>query len=177
MKPLAYRNPVTVAAALVLLLGSSAVSAGAPSDVSDLVGARGAGGEMELGRRGYEYVTMTHGTQYWWNAKRKACIGIRVAEGRYQSVSAAKPSHCNQGGGPSSGSEVSSAAQSACMVAVNGNYGGKVDDIKLVRSEFSQANSEVILDAVGVRGGPTTERWKCLVSNDGTVQELSVVGN
>ena len=60
------------------------------------------------------------------------------------------------------------------MEAVNRNYGGKVDDLKVVRSEFSQANSEVILDAVGVRGGKTTERWKCLVSNDGQVQDLSV---
>jgi len=72
------------------------------------------------------------------------------------------------------GSKVSSNAKTACMEAVNRNYGGKVDDLKVVRSEFSQANSEVILDAVGVRGGKTTERWKCLVSNDGQVQDLSV---
>ena len=176
MNLLASCKSVTAAAALVLLLGSAAVSAGAPSDVSDLVGARGAGGEMELGRRGYEYVTMTHGTQYWWNADRKACVGIKVAEGRYKSVSTADASHCHQGG-KSSGSEVSSAAQSACMSAVNGNYGGKVDDLKVVHSEFSQANSEVVVKAIGVRGTSQSERWKCLVSNDGKVQDLSVIGN
>ena len=84
--------------------------------------------------------------------------------------------HSSGGGGAGGGgSSVSSAATSACMQAVNGNYGGKVNDLRVVRSEFSQANSEVIVDAVGVRGGPKTERWKCLVSNDGNVQDLSVI--
>jgi hypothetical protein len=80
-----------------------------------------------------------------------------------------------QSSGGGGGSDVSSNATSACMTAINGNYGGKVRDLEVVRSEFSQANSEVIVDAVGVRGGSTTERWKCLVSNDGKVQDLSVV--
>jgi len=169
----------TAAAAMVLLLGSAAVFASTPSDVSDLVGARGSSSEMELGQRGYSYVTMSHGTQYWWNAERKSCIGIKVAQGRYKSVSAASASRCHQiakatSGGSSSHHETS-AAESACMAKVNSNYGGKVDDLKIVRSEFSQANTEVILDAVGVRGGPTTERWRCLCSNDGKVQDLSIV--
>jgi molybdenum cofactor biosynthesis enzyme MoaA len=63
--------------------------------------------------------------------------------------------------------QVPSVATSACMVAVNKNYGGKVRNLKVVSSEFSQANSEVIVDADG-------ERWRCLVSNDGTVQDLSI---
>ena len=81
----------------------------------------------------------------------------------------------SSGGGGGGGSDVSSNAKSACMVAVNGNYGGNVRDLKVVRSEFSQANSEVIVDAVGVRGSSATERWRCLVSNDGKVQDLSVL--
>ena len=59
--------------------------------------------------------------------------------------------------------------ESACMVAVNNKYGGKVRHLDVVRSEFSQANSEVILDADG-------ERWRCLVSNDGHVEDLSRQG-
>ena len=78
------------------------------------------------------------------------------------------------GGGGGGGSDVSSNAKSACMSAVNRNYGGNVRDLRIVRSEFSQANSEVIVEAVGVRGGSGNERWKCLVSNDGQVQDLSV---
>jgi hypothetical protein len=61
------------------------------------------------------------------------------------------------------------------MVKVNNNYGGNVRSVNVVSSEFSQANSEVIVEAVGVRGGSTSERWRCLVSNDGIVQDLSVV--
>ncbi len=72
-------------------------------------------------------------------------------------------------------STVSAAAKSACMAAVNGQYGGKVKTLNIIRSEFSQANSVVMVKAIGVRGGSTNEQWKCLVSNSGKVQELSVV--
>lgn len=46
--------------------------------------------------------------------------------------------------------------------------------MQVASSEFSQANSLVMVDAIGVRGSSQTERWRCLVSNDGKVQELSV---
>jgi len=59
-----------------------------------------------------------------------------------------------------------SAAETACMVAVNSNYGGRVNNLHVVKSEFSQANSEVILSADG-------ERWRCLASNNGNVEDLS----
>jgi len=58
----------SAAVVLALFLGATSAAAVSPSDVSDLVGARGSGGEMELGRCGYEYVTMTRDTQYWRNA-------------------------------------------------------------------------------------------------------------
>jgi len=53
------------------------------------------------------------------------------------------------------------------MAAVNRNYGGRVENPRVVRSEFSQASSEVIFEADG-------ERWRCLSSNSGEVQDLSV---
>ncbi len=68
---------------------------------------------------------------------------------------------------PSLYAQASSAAESACMQAVNSNYGGKLQNLDIVSSEFSQANSEVIMNADG-------QRWRCLVSNDGQVQDLSV---
>ena len=77
----------------------------------------------------------------------------------------------------SSSSSVSEAAKSACMTAINTQYAGQVRNLKVVRSEFSQANSEVIINAIGVRGGSTNEKWRCLVSNSGKVQDLSVLGN
>lgn len=71
--------------------------------------------------------------------------------------------------------EVSSAAQSSCMTAVNSQYGGSVKDLKVISTEFSQANSVVMIKAIGIRGGNQNEHWKCLVSNQGTVADLSVV--
>jgi hypothetical protein len=44
---------------------------------------------------------------------------------------------------------VTSAAQSPCMSAVNKNYGGKVKQLRVVSSEFSQANPEVVINADG----------------------------
>lgn len=69
----------------------------------------------------------------------------------------------------------SNAAESACMQAVNGNYGGNVRDLSVASSEFSQANSVVMITASGVRGGSQSERWRCLVSDTGNVAELTVV--
>jgi hypothetical protein len=60
------------------------------------------------------------------------------------------------------------------MTGVNGKYDGNVRNMKVLSSEFSQANSVVMILAEGVRGGSSNERWRCLVSNDGKVQELSV---
>ena len=79
-----------------------------------------------------------------------------------------------QGQAPTASRGATSAAESACMAAVNRNYGGKVKTVQVASSEFSQANSLVMVDAIGVRGSSQTERWRCLVSNDGKVQDLSV---
>jgi hypothetical protein len=78
------------------LLSTSAASAAPPGDVADLVGARGSSGEQEMQSRGYAYVTMTQGTQYWWNAASRSCVSIRISNGRYQSVNAASASRCGQ---------------------------------------------------------------------------------
>ena len=67
------------------------------------------------------------------------------------------------------------AAESACMTAVNSRYAGRVKRVQVASSEFSQANSTVMVDAIGVRGSSQFERWRCLVSNDGQVADLSVV--
>ncbi len=64
--------------------------------------------------------------------------------------------------------QADSNAETACRTAVNRNSGGKVGDIDVTSSEFSQANSVVMMKADG-------ETWKCLVSSEGTVQDLSVV--
>jgi hypothetical protein len=54
-------------------------------------------------------------------------------------------------------------------------YGGHVKELKVVRAEFSEANTEVIVDAVGARGESKTERWRCLASSHGKVADLSIL--
>jgi len=61
----------------------------------------------------------------------------------------------------------SSAAEAGCVQGVNTNYGREVASV--VSSEFSEANTVVMLSAEG-------ETWRCLVSNDGAVQDLAVTG-
>lgn len=92
-------------------------------------------------------------------------------------LGACASSNYDAGAGAGSGAmrQASSAAESACLAAVNSNYGGKVQAVNVSSSEFSQANSTVMVVAAGVRGSTQAERWRCLVSNDGKVQELSVV--
>ncbi len=61
----------------------------------------------------------------------------------------------------------SSAAEQGCIAGVNTNYGNDVASV--VSSEFSEANTVVMLSAEG-------ETWRCLVSNDGVVDDLAVTG-
>lgn len=81
------------------------------------------------------------------------------------------------GSAPVRSAEVPSAATTACTSAVNSQYGGNVRELKIISSQFSQANSEVMIRAIGVRGANTNEKWRCLVSNTGEVQDLSVISS
>ena len=56
-------------------------------------------------------------------------------------------------------------AEAACVDAVNTNYGSAVSSV--TSSEFSEAGTSVMLTAEG-------ETWRCLASNDGNVEEVSV---
>lgn len=59
-------------------------------------------------------------------------------------------------------------AESNCMIAVNNNYGGNVRQLGILSSSFSQANTEVMIIADG-------ERWQCLISSRGEIDELRVI--
>ncbi|MBN7756698.1 hypothetical protein JYP46_07725 [Nitratireductor aquimarinus] len=70
--------------------------AGGGAGVTDLVGARGAGGEMQLMARGYT-LSRTQGlTAYWWNAASGNCVRVVTSDGRYQSVDPVGPAECGQ---------------------------------------------------------------------------------
>lgn len=68
------------------------------------------------------------------------------------------------------GSDVSGAAINACMAAVTDQTGE--GNISVSSTEFSEANSLVMI-GVGADRAP----WRCLVSNDGQVQEVMFTGD
>jgi len=69
-----------------------------------------------------------------------------------------------------SGSDVSDAAQQACLKAVKDET--KESNVSVTSTEFSEANSLVMLAV-----GPNSAPWRCLVSNDGSVQEVMFTGD
>jgi hypothetical protein len=95
-----------------------------PTDVADLVGARGAGGETELGHRGYvnHHVakTATASYSYWWSSSKKQCIRVQTDDGRYAQIVQVPNSDCNQKdaeGGMSTGAKVAIGAAALLGVA------------------------------------------------------------
>ncbi|WP_269713795.1 hypothetical protein [Caulobacter sp. NIBR2454] len=79
-----------------------------PSDVSDLVGARGAGGEAQLAARGYVIAGGQTGDDrkwtYWWNERKGVCLSVTTVNGRYDSIVSTPAPDCRQGGGAGGGS-------------------------------------------------------------------------
>lgn len=71
-----------------------------PSDVADLVGARGAGGETQLQARGYRFVitNTVRDTKwaFWWSDRQQQCISVATSDGRYSSIQRVPEANCNQ---------------------------------------------------------------------------------
>lgn len=80
--------------ALILIATVSAMTgiaqAQTPPALSDLEGARAAGGETQMQARGYVYVRGTTGDDrkwgYWWNAAQQQCVSVATMEGRFASI-------------------------------------------------------------------------------------------
>lgn len=85
------------------LLAGAAQAQVTPSDVRDLVGARGSSGEAELAARGYVNVGGQSGEDrkwtYWWNDRRGVCLSVTTREGRYDSIVSTPAPDCQRGGG------------------------------------------------------------------------------
>ncbi|MBX7053619.1 MAG: hypothetical protein K1X36_01600 [Pyrinomonadaceae bacterium] len=87
-----------------------------PSELRDLIGARGSSGETALQKRGYKFVKTTEGSDRkwsnWWKSSSKTCITVATVDGRYDSIVSSSPLDCNQnangGGSESTGSDPSS---------------------------------------------------------------------
>lgn len=71
--------------------------------LTDLVGAKGAGGETQLQNRGYRHIRTETGNDskysYWWNANSRQCISVRTFDGRYAAIVSTLPPDCGMSGG------------------------------------------------------------------------------
>lgn len=89
----------------IVLTGGLAVTqahAQTPTDLADLVGARGAGGETQMQARGYQQVRATRvrdqSWTLWWSDVQRACVAIATDDGRYASISRIPEQNCRPGG-------------------------------------------------------------------------------
>jgi hypothetical protein len=150
----------------------------APVDVSDLRGGAANHAKQQLRARGFTQVGQSQTGRFhntWWaNSATNQCFQLEATGGQVMTLNSASPSQCAASASQSP-NPLTRNAETACRSAISSQYGGIVNQVKVVRAEFSEANTEVIIDAVGVRGGPTTERWRCLASNGGQVADLSMI--
>lgn len=86
-----------------LLQAQPAAAQTTPSDVRDLIGARGSSGEGELAARGYVNTGAQAGDDrkwtYWWNDRRGVCLSVSTVNGRYDSIVSTPAPDCRRGGG------------------------------------------------------------------------------
>jgi hypothetical protein len=103
------RNGILLSAILsgAALLAGQAAAQVTPSDVRDLVGARGSSGESELASRGYVNVGGQSGDDrkwtYWWNERRGVCLSVTTLNGRYDAIVSTPAPDCQRGGGGGGG--------------------------------------------------------------------------
>lgn len=79
-------------------IGPQTVLAQTPSDVSDLIGAKGASGQTQLEARGYQFVTVNtvRDTKwsFWWSDRQQQCISVATTDGRYASINSVPAANC-----------------------------------------------------------------------------------
>jgi hypothetical protein len=94
------RTFVGIALGLFLITAYAAAQDPAPSNVSDLVGARAAGGETQLRNRGYSFVKTQKGADRsysnCWDLRSSVCITVPTFDGRYDSIVTSPALDCNR---------------------------------------------------------------------------------
>lgn len=80
-----------------------------PQDLRDLVGARGSTGEAVLRERGYTFVKTEEGEDRkwstWWHESNRRCVTVTTFDGKYQSITIARDSDCEDRDQPSGGND------------------------------------------------------------------------
>ncbi|BEV00229.1 hypothetical protein [Novosphingobium olei] len=99
-----FKLTTGIAAAVAMAVQAMPVEAqaGLPGSVRDLVGARAAGGEQEMTRRGFKEVhTSTSGSRKygtWWNENTNECIVVTTYDGRYEALAVTNHEDCKKKG-------------------------------------------------------------------------------
>jgi len=114
-----------VLGAVALLGCSGGLLAETPSRLEDLVGARAAGAETAMQERGYEVLRseVADGARYmYWQGRRSGeCVIVRVADGRYASITSAPRFDCEQAAeAPTAGPVPKNGFETICGVTVEG---------------------------------------------------------
>jgi len=111
MNKLTRKRLVALSACCAMLgVPASTAHAEPPSDLRDLVGARGSSGEAMLLQRGYEHVSTRTGSDrkwsYWWNKSRDQCVSITTYDGRYDAIDKTSDKDCGKSGSNATGAAV-----------------------------------------------------------------------
>lgn len=142
----------------------------APSDVSDLVGARGSSGETALASRGYVNVGAESGDDrtwtYWWNERRGVCLSVATMNGRYDSIMATPAPDCRRSRPTTLPGPVGGPVHSGQPTTLPGPVGGPVasgrtEPIRFARGASSATRQgtvsgyETVTYLVDLRAGQT----------------------
>ena len=89
------KAPIVALSVVAMLAAPLPVSAQAPSDLRDLVGARAGSAEGEVQRRGYSFVRTQEGGTAKWSYWRRGddCVQITTRDGRYAAIDRADRDH------------------------------------------------------------------------------------
>lgn len=100
MLPNRSKGYLALCAAVSLALNGFPALAQSANELRDLIGAKGAGGEADLERRGYTHVDTSKSSDaafsYWWSNDKRSCIRVTTRDGRYQALIDVDPSDCGQ---------------------------------------------------------------------------------
>ena len=144
----------------------------------DLVGARAAGGEQELQRRGYRSTrseSAPGGRFVFWRTPQRGCIEVRVADGRFQTIRPVSNNACDdnqpnppQRPMPGNADRPSAKALFACNQQINNSGSGNDGQDATVerQNRVRQDLWELVLSN-------PTGRYTCRVTDRGLVQSFS----
>ena len=101
MRVVFSRSLATAVAVSLAVSGMPAVAQSqAPTELADLLGARGGDGEFQMQSRGY---TLHHTAQsatsvysYWWSQGGNKCVRVRTEDGSYQQINSVGNNDCGQ---------------------------------------------------------------------------------